>query len=78
VVREPARAGLADDVRQFLPNAVEVRIAAPTADDAPEVPTRAGLTPHELFATYLRTQGVSDERVERLFARLLDESGGAA
>ncbi|MDQ1488225.1 MAG: repair protein SbcD/Mre11 [Actinomycetota bacterium] len=73
VVAEPARAGLADDVRELLPNAVDVRIAAPAvAGDA--VPSRTGLSPHELFAAYLSAEGVDDDRVTRLFARLLDES----
>jgi exonuclease SbcD len=75
IVREPARAGLADDVRELLPNAVEIRMAAPAADHQADLPTRAGLTPHQLFAGYLDSQGVSDERVVRLFARLLDETG---
>ena len=74
VVNEPARAGLADDVRELLPNAVDIRIAAPAAASEPVGPSRAGLSPHELFAGYLADQGVSDERVERLFARLLDEN----
>ena len=75
LVREPARAGLADDVRELLPNAVDIRIAAAAAADAP-APTRAGLGPHELFAAYLDTQGVDDDRVVRLFTRLLDEATG--
>jgi len=75
LVREPARAGLADDVRELLPNAVDIRIATAAAADAP-APTRAGLGPHELFAAYLDTQGVDDDRVVRLFTRLLDEATG--
>jgi exonuclease SbcD len=75
VITEPARAGLADDVRELLPNAVEIRIAAPAAATGADLPSRAGLTPHQLFAGYLDSQGVSDERVVRLFARLLDETG---
>jgi exonuclease SbcD len=76
VVKEPARAGLADDVRELLPNAIDIRIAAAVATDEPE-PTRAGLTPHELFAAYLAGQGVDDERVVRLFTRLYDEATGS-
>lgn len=75
VVNEPARAGLADDVRELLPNAIDVRIAAAVTTDEP-APTRTGLTPHELFATYLATQGVEDDRVVRLFNRLYDEATG--
>lgn len=74
LITEPARAGLADDVRELLPNAVEIRIAAPAATTEADLPSRAGLTPHQLFAGYLDSQGVSDERVVRLFARLLDET----
>jgi len=77
VVKEPARAGLADDVRELLPNAVDIRIAASEVLDEPG-PSRAGLSPHELFAAYLASQGVDDDRVVRLFARLLDEAVGGA
>jgi hypothetical protein len=52
------------------------RIAAAATTDEP-APTRAGLTPHELFATYLSAQGVDDERVMRLFTRLYDEATGS-
>jgi DNA repair protein SbcD/Mre11 len=76
VINEAARAGLADDVRELFPNAVDIRIAAPAAGDRIETPSRAGLAPGQLFAGYLLSQGVSDERVEALFARLLDESDG--
>jgi exonuclease SbcD len=75
VVKEPARAGLADDVRELLPNAIDIRIAAAVATDE-ETATRAGLTPHELFAAYLAAQGVDDDRVVRLFTRLYDEATG--
>jgi exonuclease SbcD len=74
LVREPTRAGLADDVRDLLPNAIDIRVVAP--DDAEEpapLSTRQGLTAHELFAAFLAEQSIADERVEQLFARLLDE-----
>lgn len=75
-VREPARAGLADEVRALLPRALEVRIerASETGTDGrPVRPTRSGRTPHELFASFLATRDVSDERVTALFDKLLDE-----
>ena len=75
VVKEPARAGLADDVREVLPNAIDIRISAAEVL-AEEAPSRAGRSPHELFASYLESQGVEDDRVVRLFARLLDEAAG--
>jgi exonuclease SbcD len=75
-VNEPARAGLADEVREILPLAVEVRVASALTDadngDRPAV-ARHARSPHELFKDFLGSRGVSDERVERLFAELLDE-----
>lgn len=74
-VAEPARSGLADEVRELFPEAVDVRVVhdddAETA--AAEVSRRAGRTPQELFAEYLASQNVADPRLEALFARLLDE-----
>ncbi len=71
---EPARAGLADDVRAELPDAVDVVLApsrreARSRDRAP----RRGRSPIELFAEYLEERGARDERVEGLFVELLDE-----
>lgn len=79
VVREPARAGLAGEVREILPEAVDVLLERPgggTEADAPAGGWRER-SAHELFAAYLGERGVADERVERLFARLLDEETGA-
>jgi DNA repair protein SbcD/Mre11 len=76
VVNEPARAGLADRVREILPNAIDIRIAAPSAPDQP-LPDRSGLTPQGLFKAFLDQEEVADERLERLFARLLDEATGS-
>ena len=79
-VREPARPGLADDVRALLPRAVDVRIA-PAARDEEERPVvaRAGLQPRELFGSYLDMTNVArDERLLALFDELLDaETAGA-
>ena len=77
-VCEAARAGLRDEVTAVLPNALEVRI---DPEFAAPVPARARPSagaerqPAELFAEYLAGAGVADPRVERLFARLLDEVG---
>ncbi|MHA6627885.1 metallophosphoesterase family protein [Pseudonocardia sichuanensis] len=77
-VREPARAGLREEVVALLPNALEVRIdpefAAPVAASRPSAgPER---TPSELFREYLGTRNVADPRVEQLFARLHDRVTG--
>ena len=79
-VREPARAGLREEVVALLPNALEVRIdpefAAPvTASRPTSGPER---TSSELFREYLGTRNVADPRVEQLFARLHDRVTGAS
>lgn len=77
-VCEPARAGLRDEVTAVLPNALEVRIDPEFAAPGPARPrpsAGAERQPAELFAEYLAGAGVADPRVQRLFARLLDEVG---
>jgi exonuclease SbcD len=83
-VREPARAGLREQVQEVLPNALEVRIdpefaaaAGAAAGDRPSRPSTGQRGPGELFHEYLGSQNVADDRVERLFARLHDEIVGA-
>ncbi|MBA2323735.1 MAG: exonuclease SbcCD subunit D [Pseudonocardiales bacterium] len=78
-VREPARAGLREQILELLPNALEVRIdrefAAPVTGGRP-TPSEDGAAeraPGELFAEYCAGQGVADDRVAALFARLHDE-----
>lgn len=74
-VAEPARPGLADEVRELFPDAVDVRVVHDEDAEAAaaEASRRAGRTPQELFAEYLASQSVADSRLEALFARLLDE-----
>ncbi|MEN3269390.1 exonuclease subunit SbcD [Pseudonocardia sp.] len=77
-VREPARAGLREEVVALLPNALEVRIdpefAAPTTTSRPAAGPERG--PSDLFREYLGTRNVADPRVEQLFARLHDRVTG--
>jgi DNA repair protein SbcD/Mre11 len=75
-VREPARAGIRDEVIELLPSALEVRIdpefaAAPTAD-RPDIGSMMR-TPEQLFADYCAGQNVQDERVAKLFTQLHEE-----
>jgi len=75
VVREPRRAGLADEVRELFPEAVDVMLLPPDDDAAPPTrPERSGRTPQDLFASYLEDQSVSDPRLEALFAELMEEA----
>lgn len=73
VLREKARAGLADEVRDAIPNAVEVVLESPGRSDK-EAEARQGLDPIDAFGRYLEDRNASDERVEALFAELLDEA----
>lgn len=77
VVREPARAGLREEVQAILPGALDVRIDPEFAVDlqAPR-PDRTGggqSGPAELFAEFMAERKIVDERVQGLFARLHDE-----
>lgn len=75
-VQESPRPGLADEVRDLLPNAVEVRVRA--AESGPdERPTRGGRAPQELFHDYLADLGASNESVEALFDELLEDANAA-
>lgn len=83
VVAEKPRAGLADRVRQILPNALTVdvdeRFRPTAARREGGGAARAARTPRELFRNYLAQTGRDDPRVIALFDRLHDEvtaSGG--
>jgi len=77
VLAEPGRAGLGDEVRERLPNTLEVML-----DDAHrprpggrtgERASRIGRSPRELFADFLTEQNIDDSRLTAMFAELLDE-----
>ena len=71
-LEESARVGLADDVRELFPHAVEIRLLAQGSD--PTRPVRVGREPAELFREYLQSTGVDDRRLEALFDELLAEA----
>jgi DNA repair protein SbcD/Mre11 len=77
ILAESARAGLGDLVREKLPNTLEVQLdeahRPKPGSHGGGKPSRAGRTPVQLFADYLKEQAVADERVERMFAELLEE-----
>lgn len=73
-LEESARVGLADDVRELFPNAVDVAIAVSEKQRDHAPPVRLGRPPHELFAEYLTQKNILDERLVALFDELLAES----
>lgn len=81
VLAEQPRAGLADEVRDLLPGALEVRIDPEFARPATRsvADRRVGQkTPVELFTDYLHAEGRGDtDALSRRFTELLDEVQGA-
>jgi exonuclease SbcD len=73
VLHESARVGLADQVREAIPNAVEVVLDNP-AEPRRNTEARQSMEPVEAFSRYLADRDVADPRVEALFAELLDEA----
>lgn len=72
IAHEPARAGLADEVRAlFGGRVVEVRLDS-SVTAAGERPRRTGRSAHDLFASYLAELSYDDDRLVALFDRLLD------
>jgi DNA repair protein SbcD/Mre11 len=77
VVCEAPRAGLADEMRELFPDAVEVRVEPPEAREGPpRRPDRSDRAPRQLFADYLEERNEADERLLALFDELYDEVSG--
>lgn len=72
---EPARAGLADEVRDLFPCAVDVVLAAQAEGRSrPRVAPRLGRAAPELFREYLEYRNLDDGRLGALFDALLEET----
>ena len=71
--------GLAEQVREMLPNAVDI-VVERTDEERPEGPQIEGMSPQELFAAYYARQHESEPAPElsALFNRLLEEATSAA
>jgi DNA repair protein SbcD/Mre11 len=73
-VREPARAGLREEVTELLPNALEVRVdpefATPVTGSRPKSVSSVERTPLELFREYCARRSIDDPRLDELFAHL--------
>jgi exonuclease SbcD len=76
VLSESSRVGLADEVRQAIPNAVEVVLETPIEKRRSAEP-RQGLDPIEAFSRYLADSDSADPHVAALFTELLDEAMAA-
>lgn len=74
-IREPARAGLRDEVLEALPNALEIRIDPEFVERTgrPARPDRTGRDPLELFNDFCAERTIADPRLAALFSELLDE-----
>jgi exonuclease SbcD len=83
VLAQAARAGLGDEVREKLPNTLEVmlddehrpRPGSRSGDRgrAGAGASRVGRSPVQLFGEFLSDEGVDDPRVTAMFAELLDD-----
>jgi exonuclease SbcD len=72
--------GLADEVREVLPNALEVRLDYERAPGERAPGELRQLSSHDLFARYYETRhgAPADERLMKLFDELFEEVTGAA
>lgn len=73
-LEEKARVGLADEVREMFPQAIDVAIVPTGPGPADSPPVRLGRPPHDLFTEYLTQKNAFDERLVVLFDELLAES----
>ncbi len=78
VLEEPPRPGLAEEVREALPDAVDVGVAPREDDERRDAPAELDVdalraSPAAMFAEYLEELGVQDRRVGAMFQRLLEE-----
>jgi exonuclease SbcD len=74
ILDEAARAGLADSVRQAIPQAVDV-VLDPARRPSPRArPSRVGRSHEDLFVEYLKEADAHDERVVNLFSELVGEA----
>lgn len=74
LIQDPATAGLADQIRTWFPEVVDITVERRhTADDPGPVDRRLARSPGELFRDYLADRGADDQRVSALFDELVDE-----
>jgi exonuclease SbcD len=76
-VREQERPGLNEEVREILPNAVEVRPESAVRSETSYM-SRQGMQPRELLASYFEQVNVQDEEALKLFDDLMEEDHASA
>jgi exonuclease SbcD len=76
VVQGATRVGLADEVRELFPEAVDIRVESPDGPTSRPGDPSLGerVTPREQFAGYLSAKEIDDERLVTLFDELHDEA----
>ncbi|MFQ5740846.1 MAG: exonuclease SbcCD subunit D [Acidobacteriota bacterium] len=70
---EPGRAGLAEEVRELLPNAVEVRLVESEGEGTPEQAEPIEGSPRDFFAQFLKEKRKEEGRLLELFDQILEE-----
>jgi len=72
--------GIADRIREILPNALHISIELPRQPGPDESTTNAGADPNQLFGAFYRHEYASDppEDVARLFSELYEEQVDAS
>lgn len=76
IVEEAPRAGLAEEVREAVPQAVDVRVAETFeagGSEVEELDHSAVADPGELFGRFLGDRNIQDDRVAALFRELVDD-----
>jgi exonuclease SbcD len=74
-VKEKVRVGLADEVRELFPNAIDVVLdGVSRGGTSSDIETRVGRSPRELFVAYLHNVGVEDDALTALFDEVYEES----
>lgn len=76
IVDEPARVGLADEIRAVLPGVVDIAVRRPDEPDRrrTEAPARLGRSPVELFDEYLSAKRIDDPKLVAAFADVLEHA----
>ncbi len=77
-VEDKLAPGLVDEVRERLPNAVDVIVQTPDGPGGGPQPPDVNKSPGELFREYLEDRGIEGEEMVRLFDELLEEERAAA